>query len=115
MLMSSNFKYDIELVWENELSQSKALFAKENPNIYKEDLIDLKWANIDLKIIHQRHVPDSFGPESLIITAKQLSQFFTVLKTMSETVKRIINHIGIIDSSYVSIIVHAAWPFWHYV
>jgi hypothetical protein len=76
----------IEYVWETELSQSKALFAKENPNIYKEDLIDLKWANIDLEILHQKHLPDTVHEESVISRTKQLSQFCTVVQSMSETV-----------------------------
>jgi hypothetical protein len=79
-------RISLELVWENELSQSKALFAKENPNIYKEDLIDLKWANADLEVLYQKHIPDTVNIESVINRAKQLSQFCIGLQAMSETV-----------------------------
>lgn len=78
----------LQTVWENELSQSKkALFAKENPNIYKEDLIDLQWANVDLDILHLKRACSQLkNPDSFNARCKQLSLFNALLKRMSRTV-----------------------------
>lgn len=78
--------HTLQQVWENELSQSKALFAKENPNIFKEDLIDVQWANVDLDILRTTFTPKSFVPERVNRTIKQLTLFTQVLRSMARTV-----------------------------
>jgi hypothetical protein len=69
-------------VWENELSQSKALFAKENPNIFKEDLIDVQWSHVDLDTLHA----SGTGFDKLNTKIQELTLFSKVLKNMSRTV-----------------------------
>ncbi|KAL9548457.1 hypothetical protein MBANPS3_005670 [Mucor bainieri] len=81
-------QHTLKTVWESELSQSKALFAKENPNIYKEDLIDVQWATVDLDGIHLltrkecRHLKhlDAFKAQ-----CQQLSELSHLLRRMSRT------------------------------
>ncbi|KAG0183361.1 hypothetical protein DFQ28_008852 [Apophysomyces sp. BC1034] len=40
---------------DEELLLTKTLFAKETPNIYKEDLIDIQWASVNLDLLHIQH------------------------------------------------------------
>ncbi|CEP08348.1 hypothetical protein [Parasitella parasitica] len=64
--------------------QSKVLFAKENPNTYKEDLLDLQWASVDLEILYLKH-PSIKHLDSLMVARKcrQLSAFSNLLIKMS--------------------------------
>ncbi|KAG1120760.1 hypothetical protein G6F42_012679 [Rhizopus arrhizus] len=78
-------QHALKTVWENELSQSKALFAKENPNIYKEDLIDLQWAHVDLDIIYLKRACQVKNLDALKTTCQQLNEFSHLIKTMSRT------------------------------
>lgn len=79
-------QHALKTVWENELSQSKALFAKENPNIYKEDLIDLQWANVDLDVIHLTRECGVKSLDSLTARCQQLNEFNHLLRRLSRTV-----------------------------
>ncbi|CAO3622452.1 unnamed protein product [Mucor fragilis] len=78
-------QHALKTVWENELSQSKALFAKENPNIYKEDLIDLQWANVDLDVIHLTRECGVKSLDSLTARCQQLNEFNHLLRRLSRT------------------------------
>ncbi|OAD04769.1 hypothetical protein MUCCIDRAFT_79865 [Mucor lusitanicus CBS 277.49] len=78
-------QHALKTVWENELSQSKALFAKENPNIYKEDLIDLQWANVDLDVIHLARECAVKNLDSFKKRCQQLNEFSHLLRQMSRT------------------------------
>ncbi|KAI8146003.1 putative death-receptor fusion protein-domain-containing protein [Fennellomyces sp. T-0311] len=46
---------DLQTTCDTELASVKALFAKENPNIYKEDMIDTQWAYVVLDILEARY------------------------------------------------------------
>lgn len=70
---------------DNECSQSKALFAKEDPNIFKEDLIDVQWAHVDLDTLHMKH-PQNVNLDKITSRVQQLSVFNKTLKKMSRTV-----------------------------
>lgn len=73
-------------MWDNELSQSKALFAKENPNIYKEDLIDVQWAHVDLGTLYMKHTSKDLSLEEITSRMQQLSLFCQSLQSKSRTV-----------------------------
>ncbi|KAI8097284.1 putative death-receptor fusion protein-domain-containing protein [Halteromyces radiatus] len=45
-------------VWHDELTSHRALFEKENPNIYKEDMVDIQWAAVDLDQLHYHQSAD---------------------------------------------------------
>lgn len=75
-------EHKLQSVWENELEQSKALFAKENPNIFKEDLIDVQWAYVDLDTVQ------GDGSDMTVNKIQELTLFTQVLKNMSRTVSR---------------------------
>ncbi|KAI8363968.1 hypothetical protein EDC96DRAFT_208244 [Choanephora cucurbitarum] len=70
--------YTLSQVLDNELSQTKALFAKENPNIYKEDLIDVQWANADLS---KALMKKQLQPIAFDIKAKEWIHFTEQLNT----------------------------------
>ncbi|KAL0077011.1 putative death-receptor fusion protein-domain-containing protein [Phycomyces blakesleeanus] len=53
----------LDCVWKEELSETKVLFARESPNIYKEDLLDLQWVYIDIDILNSRY-PSQFKNQS---------------------------------------------------
>ncbi|KAI9474087.1 MAG: putative death-receptor fusion protein-domain-containing protein [Benjaminiella poitrasii] len=87
MLMTVLTENDnLQQVWENELSQSKALFAKENPNIYKEDLVDLQWANVDLDTIHLKHMPEVKNFEPITFRIQQLLSFNRAIQSTSRSI-----------------------------
>ncbi|GAA5795031.1 hypothetical protein HPULCUR_000382 [Helicostylum pulchrum] len=75
----------LQTVWDNELSQSKVLFAKEDPNIFKEDLIDVQWAHVDLDTLHMKHQLQSVNLDSIKSRSQQLSVLCKCLKKMSRT------------------------------
>ena len=75
----------IETIWEVELNQSKALFEKENPNIYKEDLIDIQWARVDLDVLYFKG-DDVIRFEYIQSICEQLIAFTKSVKSMSAVV-----------------------------
>lgn len=75
----------IETIWEDELNQSKALFEKENPNIYKEDLIDIQWARVDLDVLCFKG-NDVIRFEYIQSICQQLIIFTKSVKSMSAVV-----------------------------
>ncbi|KAI9246127.1 putative death-receptor fusion protein-domain-containing protein [Sporodiniella umbellata] len=74
----------LQSIWEKELSHSKALFEKENPNIYKEDLIDIQWAKVDLNILHleKNSIVDYEQVKSI---CQQLTAFAKSIRSLSTT------------------------------
>lgn len=48
VLAFADTTFSLATTCKEELSLVKALFAKENPNIYKEDIIDVQWTFVDL-------------------------------------------------------------------
>lgn len=70
---------------DNECSQSKVLFAKEDPNIFKEDLIDVQWAHVDLDTLHLKHA-GKVNLDQMTSRSQQLVVFNKTLKKMSRTV-----------------------------
>ncbi|CAO3651150.1 unnamed protein product [Cunninghamella echinulata] len=81
---------NLGLIWKNEMSKHKALFEKENPNIYKEELVDVQWHTIDLDQLHYRH-PDEFSKTLAKLTKEtmdviqQLIDFLKSIGSTSET------------------------------
>ncbi|KAI7864734.1 putative death-receptor fusion protein-domain-containing protein [Spinellus fusiger] len=55
LLQSLQGEQDLESFWEEELSQTKVLFAKEAPNIYKEDILDYQWTYVNLDLLYSRY------------------------------------------------------------
>lgn len=82
-------KYIVETVLENECSQSKVLFAKEDPNIFKEDLIDVQWAHVDLDTLHMKHSVH-VQLDQMTARVQQLALFSKTVKKMSRTVSWIL-------------------------
>ncbi|ORX55175.1 hypothetical protein DM01DRAFT_1407189 [Hesseltinella vesiculosa] len=70
----------LKSIWHDEISNRRALFEKENPNIYKEELVDIQWAAVDLDQLHYQHT-QSFAANMkhqviyLMDTANQLIDF----------------------------------------
>ncbi|CAO3700663.1 unnamed protein product [Rhizopus stolonifer] len=79
-----NNQGSLQSIWEDELSQSKALFAKENPNIYKEDLIDIQWTKVDLDTLYIKS-DESIQYEQMESVCQQLIEFTKSVKSMSAT------------------------------
>lgn len=75
----------LETIWKSEFSKTKALFAKENPNIYKEELIDVQLAKVDLDIL--RMTSDvALDVEKIKTLCDQLGVFAKSVRSMSTTV-----------------------------
>ncbi|KAG1310778.1 hypothetical protein G6F64_004314 [Rhizopus arrhizus] len=72
----------LQTIWEVELNQSKALFEKENPNIYKEDLIDIQWARVGLDVLYFKG-DDVIRFEYIQSICEQLIAFTKSVKSMS--------------------------------
>lgn len=75
----------LETIWENEFSKTKALFAKENPNIYKEELIDIQLAKVDLDILCMTS-DMALDVEKTKALCDQLNVFAKSVRSMSTTV-----------------------------
>jgi hypothetical protein len=67
-------------LWESETGQ-RALFEKENPNIYKEELIDVQWTAMDLSIL-TRDIPLNTDISTLM---QSQAQFYKLIKSMTRT------------------------------
>lgn len=80
-------------VWNNELNSNRSLFEKENPNIYKEDMVDIQWAAVDLDQLHY-HQPEEFSrimqQQSIFVmdVANQLIEFCRLLEPASGSLVR---------------------------
>lgn len=76
--------YPLETTCIEEISSTKLLFAKENPNIYKEDIIDAQWAFILSQRLLQSY-SDQTSPcsKNLISIAKDLIYFIDLIRERS--------------------------------
>ncbi|RCH98462.1 hypothetical protein CU097_011572 [Rhizopus azygosporus] len=74
----------LKTIWENEFSKTKALFAKENPNIYKEELIDVQLAKVDLDILCMTS-DVALDVEKIKTLCDQLGVFAKSVRSMSTT------------------------------
>jgi hypothetical protein len=77
---NSLFFFFLVSLWESETGQ-RALFEKENPNIYKEELIDLQWTAMDLSIL-TRDIPLRTDISTLM---QSQAQFYKLIKSMTRT------------------------------
>lgn len=66
-----------------ELSLVKALFAKENPNIYKEDIIDVQWTFVDLDRFTLTRAGMELQVDFISKTLKNILHLCTLLKDHS--------------------------------
>ncbi|CAO3590067.1 unnamed protein product [Absidia cylindrospora] len=80
----------LKSIWTDEMNSSRSLFEKENPNIYKEEMVDIQWAAVDLDQLHY-HQPKEFSrimqQQSIFImdVANQLIDFCRLLEPVSGT------------------------------
>ncbi|KAI8341979.1 putative death-receptor fusion protein-domain-containing protein [Chlamydoabsidia padenii] len=78
----------LRMIWNDELNSNRSLFEKENPNIYKEDMVDVQWAAVDLDQLHY-HQPEEFSKvmqqQSIFVmdVANQLIEFCRLLEPAS--------------------------------
>ncbi|KAI8985419.1 putative death-receptor fusion protein-domain-containing protein [Pilobolus umbonatus] len=76
---------NLQTVCKESMSQSKVLFEKENPNIYKEFLIDIQWANVDIEVIQKRHTSYHLNTNLMENSTRELIIFCQLMKDMSRT------------------------------
>lgn len=82
---------DLDAVYDEELATVKPLFAKENPNIFKEDLVDTQWLYLALDKLCDNSCITLLKPAGLH-SAKQVSR---LLKKTSQLVRQsflLVNH-----------------------
>ncbi|KAI8891289.1 hypothetical protein K501DRAFT_235278 [Backusella circina FSU 941] len=75
-----NQQVDLVYLWESETGQ-RALFEKENPNIYKEELIDVQWTAMNLSIL-TKDIPLNTNISALM---QSQAQFYKLIKSMTRT------------------------------
>ncbi|KAI9318499.1 putative death-receptor fusion protein-domain-containing protein [Dichotomocladium elegans] len=77
-------EHDLRSNCNEELSVVKALFAKENPNIYKEDIIDVQWLFVNLDRLSLKNTGFAVADKDFIQkTFDDMQYILTLIKRYS--------------------------------